>query len=182
MRDSTEHNARTAAVAAAQPAARESGDGAGTTVSEVDQQRAVDPRLIEFLREQDAPCRVCGYNLRGLTKDMCPECGIRFQLGVYPAENYSGTLIAALVPIAMTTGVGLLIFILCLRWGFPASGREFALLGFVVAGFVCGIGMAVSYAMRAAFFKRSKINQRAFVMLTWFLTVAIWAFLLSSMS
>ncbi len=36
------------------------------------------PRMRElrsFLAERDAPCPECGYGLRGLTGDRCPECG-----------------------------------------------------------------------------------------------------------
>jgi len=35
--------------------------------------------------DRDAYCQECGYNLRGLTDDQCPECGTsfnRFLLGV----------------------------------------------------------------------------------------------------
>jgi hypothetical protein len=31
--------------------------------------------LREYLAARDAPCPRCGYNLRGLTDPVCPECG-----------------------------------------------------------------------------------------------------------
>ena len=39
-------------------------------------------RLVEFLATRDAPCPLCGYNLHGLTRDICPECGRQLQLSV----------------------------------------------------------------------------------------------------
>ncbi len=30
--------------------------------------------LLAFLRNRDAECPSCGYNLRDLTKPICPEC------------------------------------------------------------------------------------------------------------
>jgi hypothetical protein len=35
-----------------------------------------DPALAALLQEHDVPCPCCGYSLRGLTSDRCPECGL----------------------------------------------------------------------------------------------------------
>jgi hypothetical protein len=35
----------------------------------------IDAEMLRiFLMERDAPCAACGYNLRGLNVDKCPEC------------------------------------------------------------------------------------------------------------
>lgn len=41
--------------------------------------------LKTFLAERDAPCPNCGYNLRSLTSDRCPECAesLRLQVGLH---------------------------------------------------------------------------------------------------
>lgn len=31
-------------------------------------------RLVDFLQDRDTPCPLCGYNLRNLTDNVCPEC------------------------------------------------------------------------------------------------------------
>jgi len=39
-----------------------------------------DPDLVEHLRLNSETCSTCGYALRGLTHDSCPECGSSFSL------------------------------------------------------------------------------------------------------
>jgi hypothetical protein len=36
---------------------------------------AADLDLFRTLAQQDVPCPACGYNLRGLLRPRCPECG-----------------------------------------------------------------------------------------------------------
>ncbi|MHC5114830.1 MAG: hypothetical protein ACYTGP_10435 [Planctomycetota bacterium] len=40
----------------------------------VDAKEGDTGRLVEFLRNRDAPCPQCGYNLRDLNQPRCPEC------------------------------------------------------------------------------------------------------------
>jgi hypothetical protein len=54
--------------------------------------------LIEFLREHDAACPVCGYNLRALTRPTCPECRQDLSLTVCAARLRVGWLFAAVAP------------------------------------------------------------------------------------
>ena len=54
--------------------------------------------LLEFLREQEAPCPVCGYNLKALTRPVCPECGLELVLAVGAARLRFGWLFAAVAP------------------------------------------------------------------------------------
>src|SRR3954454_17134270 len=54
--------------------------------------------LLDFLREYAAACPVCGYNLRALTRPICPECGQELVLTVGAARLRLGWLLAAVAP------------------------------------------------------------------------------------
>lgn len=54
--------------------------------------------LLEFLRDHDAACPLCGYNLRTLGRPVCPECGQELVLTVGAARLRLGWLMAAVAP------------------------------------------------------------------------------------
>ena len=54
--------------------------------------------LLEFLREHEAPCPLCGYNLKAITRPICPECGQELVLSVGAARLRLGWLLAAVAP------------------------------------------------------------------------------------
>jgi hypothetical protein len=43
--------------------------------------RAIRDRVISAVHPDDLRCRRCGYRLRGLTVQRCPECGCATKLG-----------------------------------------------------------------------------------------------------
>ncbi len=55
-------------------------------------------RLVEFLQDRDAPCPLCGYNLRNLTGDVCPECGQKLLLTVGVHHMRFGWFLATVTP------------------------------------------------------------------------------------
>ncbi|HVT88179.1 MAG TPA: hypothetical protein VHD56_04955 [Tepidisphaeraceae bacterium] len=66
--------------------------------------------LFTFLAKQDVPCPQCGYNLRALTRDICPECGDQIKLGVQLVEPRQAAAIAGLIGLSAGAGFnGLLI-------------------------------------------------------------------------
>lgn len=54
--------------------------------------------LLEFVGDRDVPCPRCGYNLRALTKPVCPECREELRLTVGRAKIRFGLLLAAMIP------------------------------------------------------------------------------------
>src|SRR5215207_7280264 len=54
--------------------------------------------LLDFLREYDAACPVCGYNLRALARPICPECGSELVLTVGATRLRLGWLLVAVAP------------------------------------------------------------------------------------
>lgn len=67
-------------------------------------QTPADPHLIGFLAARDVPCPACGYNLRGLTTDRCPECDRELVLQIRLAEPRMAAWITAVVGSAAMTG------------------------------------------------------------------------------
>lgn len=43
-----------------------------------------DELVAEYLKGRDFSCPGCGYNLRGLSGQTCPECGLAFRLQLVP--------------------------------------------------------------------------------------------------
>ncbi len=72
------------------------------------------PLLIEFLRERDVKCPLCGYNLRGLTHPVCPECGGDLQLCVGVMNPRPGIYIAIVAAWCVGLGGSLLFSLLAL--------------------------------------------------------------------
>lgn len=97
--------------------------------------------LVEYLKERDEACPSCGYNLRGLRSEHCPECHEALVLRIGLAEPKQGTFIAGLVALAAGTGFsGLLAlyFVYYVVRRSRLSGAEkylsITLVGFVIEG------------------------------------------------
>lgn len=60
--------------------------------------------LPTYLATRDEPCPSCGYNLRALKTDRCPECNQQLVLRVGLAEPRMGAFITGLVGLAMGFG------------------------------------------------------------------------------
>lgn len=60
--------------------------------------------LRRHLADREVACPGCGYSLRGLTSDRCPECNQLLVLAVRLAEPRLGHWIAGLVALAIGVG------------------------------------------------------------------------------
>ncbi len=67
--------------------------------------------LQTFLADRDAPCPGCGYNLRGLPGDRCPECNQHLSLRVGLTEPRMGWYLTALIGAAAGLGLSGLLLI-----------------------------------------------------------------------
>lgn len=102
--------------------------------------------LREYLAQNDCACPGCGYNLRMLESNRCPECAMEVQLGVQLVEARLGALIVGVVAMAAGAGFGALIFIIGLieTWGRSWGSNDtqmFAIFGGVAV--VHGLGLWV---------------------------------------
>jgi hypothetical protein len=65
--------------------------------------------LRAFLAESDAPCPVCGYNLRGLREAACPECGDPLELALSRRAPKHGAYTCAVMPLGMAAAFSILL-------------------------------------------------------------------------
>ncbi len=131
--------------------------------------------LRDFLAARDSPCPSCGYNLRGLASDRCPECNEALALQVGMLEPRLGWYLAALS--GFMTGAGGALVVVCfviygtLRWGSP-GGRDAAAI-YVVPGTALLVFGAAVFAMTRVtgriWFRRLTARERVWMI------VAGWA-------
>ncbi len=145
--------------------------------------------LPRFLVSRDAPCPSCGYSLRGLSRDRCPECNEVLILQVGMAEPRLGAYLAALAGHLSAVGAAAVCLTVALvftaKHGSPAPHEQIAVYGIPVmilllqgvpALFLCRRGGRV-------WFRRRSGGQRAMIVLsgwallgafvTWFLAVVM---------
>jgi hypothetical protein len=65
--------------------------------------------LLQFVSERDAPCPVCGYNLRAATSARCTECGRALRLTVAVGEKVHLPWTLALIACASTVFFSLIL-------------------------------------------------------------------------
>lgn len=129
--------------------------------------------LLAFLREHDAACPVCGYNVRALTRPICPECRHDLVLTVGAAQPPIGWLFAAVAP-GFFSGIAALFMLV------PIIGR--AMLGDGVwmplaiivdlFGWCSGLFAIILAAKRRRFLAQSRTRQRWLALTIWFIHVA----------
>lgn len=82
-----------------------------------------DRLLLAFVRDRDAACPSCGYNLRNLTKPICPECEEPLVLKVGGRTYPVRWLLATVAPGIFTgvaSGIMAVIFLIALIVGPPS--------------------------------------------------------------
>ena len=65
--------------------------------------------LHAYLKDHDAPCPLCGYNLRGVTLTSCPECDAPIELGIGSSQLKLGAWLFAMLSFALALGFDLVI-------------------------------------------------------------------------
>lgn len=130
-----------------------------------------DAMLLEFIRQRDAPCPLCGYNLRSLTRPYCPECRQHLRLTVGVSNLRLAPMLVAAAPgifSGIAAGVLLVVgmVVLILAPGqFNAPWQPIALFSF---GATSGAVAVALLRYRSRFLRLSPWLQ-------WLIAAATWA-------
>ena len=134
--------------------------------------------LRAYLAERDTPCPGCGYNLRGLTGGVCPECALGLRLQVGLAEPRLGSWIAGLVGAACGVGFnGLLLLYVAIMLarenGRGLSGILWPFVGVNTGGLiVMGLTLLGWVRLRQRFRRVHAETKVALILVTWLLAAA----------
>jgi len=87
--------------------------------------RHASPELLKaYLETNDAPCPVCGYNLRGVELAVCPECNAPIELIVGSQEDRLGAWLFAMLAFAMALGFDVVIGAMMVLSVIMTSGED----------------------------------------------------------
>ncbi|MCA9303074.1 MAG: hypothetical protein KC996_03025 [Phycisphaerales bacterium] len=145
--------------------------------------------LRAFLAENDAPCPVCTYNLRGVELTNCPECDSPLTLSVGQGRIRQGIWLFACLAFAMGFGfdlvVGLMFLVAVIMTGAEDFGSVYMLISLCVLGGLCVLAMWLLVCHRQAWLRLERKIQRRWTIVIYFgvflshLAVPIGLFLLS---
>src|SRR4051794_13410385 len=139
--------------------------------------------LLEFLREYEAPCPLCGYNLKALTRPICPECGQELVLAVGAARVRLGWLFAAIAP-GFFSGIAAIFVLVPIVLVQTIGNRNLPLRIIAVDafGWCSGVFAILLAANRHRFLAQSSAAQRWWALGIWLVHVAALAlFIMSAM-
>jgi hypothetical protein len=131
--------------------------------------------LRHFLAASDVPCPSCGYNLRGLTRDICPECGARFEIGLVNVPPRFGYLLALLAGCLVMVALPVFALVELVVFGpeFIRQATNWSDHVTWLAGAAEGAAVIVLYRRRAWFLRRRPRSQFAAAVAAWVLNLAL---------
>ena len=124
--------------------------------------------LLEFVGDRDVPCPRCGYNLRALTKTVCPECREELRLTVGRAKMRFGFFLAAVIPGAFSGICASLLLMPIII--VPIMGGGKAPVGFVMLdafGWFSGLVALGLFVQRHRFLNQPESKQKIWVTGIW---------------
>ncbi len=125
-----------------------------------------DTLLLEYVRDRDAPCPLCGYNLRNLSTTTCPECREALSLTVRFRKPRFGWLLVTVIPSAFSGIAAVLLLtplMISVYFG-PAPWQIWAVDAF---GWLSGVSALVLLKYRYAFLKQPEAAQRVWAAMAW---------------
>ena len=128
--------------------------------------------LLDFLREHDAACPVCGYNLRTLTRPICPECRQELVLTVGATRLRLGWLFAALAPGFFSGIAACFVLIPTVAIYFEDGTLIPQLVAIILFGWLSGLLAIILAVKRNRFIAQSRTRQRWFALTIWLIHIA----------
>ncbi len=125
--------------------------------------------LERFVAGRDVFCPACGYNLRDLHTDRCPECGDELVLRVNMAEQKLGLFITCVIGLAVGLGFNATVLIwtgLVTLFGGYHLGAKYAVTP-LISTVVLGGGLWLLLARRKRFRRYSRRFKAGLAVLTW---------------
>ena len=139
--------------------------------------------LLEFLRDHDAECPACGYNVRGLSRPVCPECKQQLVLTVGVYRLQMAWLFTALAPGFFSGIAAFFVLIPIVARYIVGDGRhEPVIIALDIFGW-CSLTFAIILASRwrIAFLTQSRKRQRWIAIIIWLIHIAaLGAFILAA--
>lgn len=118
--------------------------------------------LVDYLASRDVPCPLCGYNLRGLRHDHCPECGQSLRLAVNLVAPVRGAYVVGLVGLACALGFNglfLLMIVVMIPIMGPGGPPGWVLMYLTASALVSG-GLLTAWVQKAVAIQRLKAEVR----------------------
>jgi len=140
-----------------------------------------DTLLLEFVRDRDAPCPMCGYNLRNLPTPICPECREPLSLTVGVRKPRFGWFVVAITP-GFFSGICAAMMLIPLVGSLyspngPAPWPVWALDAF---GWLSGLAALVLVRYRYAFLRLPQTVQRGSAVMLWAIHLTAFAGLVAA--
>lgn len=138
--------------------AQHDGAGGGTH----DQPLTMKDVVVGYLRHHDVTCARCGYSLRGMTTDRCPECGQQVELQAKTRFPNLWPLVLAVSPGLAAGILGLLFAIVIV---IMLGERDQALM-LLLPGLSCVLSIAI-VKNAESFLRQPRLRQWGYAALIW---------------
>jgi len=135
--------------------------------------------VVEFLRERDAACPECGYNLRNLTSPVCPECRRELHLSIAPGHRSVTGLLITAVPGAFSGVAAVLLLIPVLLLGPPRSPESLGVGLLIGFGLLSGVSVVVLGMRADRFLCLNSSGQATVAIIVWSVHVLAFVVLLA---
>lgn len=147
----------------------EAGDAATSRAQEM---------LLEFLRDHDAACPVCGYNVRALTRPICPECRQELTLTVGAAQLRLGWLFVAVAPGFFSGIAAFFLLVPIVGQLFIARMMSPGLIVLDLFGWCSGLLAIIIASRRIRFIAQPVERQRLWALIIWLVHIAAFVLLI----